>query len=59
MGGGRETMDGVSRALPCALKRAIMGGGSDARRGCSARGVGSPGVAGEVTIVSDISTEDD
>ena len=37
-------MDGVSRALPCVAKRAIMGGGREARRGCSARGVGSPDV---------------
>ena len=44
IGGGLGMMDGVSRALPCVAKRAIMGGGREARRGCSARGVGSPDV---------------
>ena len=33
MGGGRETMEGVGRALPCIVYLAIMSGGSDAKRG--------------------------
>ncbi len=39
IGGWRGPSDGVRRALPCVAYRAIMGGGSDARRGWMARGV--------------------
>lgn len=46
MGMGRCIIEGVSRVLPCVAYRAIIGGGSDARRGCIGFGVGASEVDG-------------